>query len=257
MNLTENQHCYACDSPATGREHVPPKCLFPTELNKNYRKNLVTVPSCDTHNTSKSDDDEFLLASLAGIIGCNNVGLAHKFTKVNRAIRRTRGKVLEKALKEQSVEWYQMDTGEVFDVTWGKPDIERLSRCFSLIGKGLYYNAYGERFKGNVNCEIAYISINDGGRMGFRQFVVDEMNTELSKSQIKGDNPAVFQWSLGPLDASGACCGKMIFYGNLEVYLGFIPEIFSGVEFVSLYEIAKDVSKPVFLKKGNRRYRIN
>jgi hypothetical protein len=257
MNLKDKQQCYACGSPATGREHVPPKCLFPTELNKDYRKNLVTVPSCDTHNTSKSDDDEFLLASLAGIIGCNNIGLTHKFTKVNRAIRRTGGKLLEKALKEQRVEWYQVETGEVFDVTWGKPDIERLSRCFSLIGKGLYHYDHGERFTGNVNCEIVYISINDSGRMGFRQFVVDEIKAELAKSPIKGDNPAVFQWSLGPLDASGACCGKMIFYGTLEVYLGFIPEVFSDVQIVSLYEIARDISKPVFIKKGNRKYRIN
>jgi hypothetical protein len=257
MSLEEKPQCYACESPATGREHVPPRCLFPTELGSDFRKNLITVPSCDEHNTAKSDDDEFLLASLAGIIGCNDVGMAHKFTKVNRAIRRTGGKLLQKALKEQRVEWYKLGDGMIVDVTWGKLDIERLSRCFSLIGLGLYRAEYGKSFRGRVKCEIAYAPLHDRGRMGFREFIVDEMNAELASSPIKGDNPAVFQWVIGPLDPSGACCGMMIFYGNLEVYLGFIPEKFSNAEFVSPHDVARDIRKPVYIWKNGRCYRVN
>jgi len=85
MSSKISDSCYACDSSPISREHVPPKCLFPTELGKNLRKDLITVPSCEVHNGKKSDDDEFLLASLAGIVGCNNIGMLHKFTKVDRA----------------------------------------------------------------------------------------------------------------------------------------------------------------------------
>jgi hypothetical protein len=44
--------CYWCGKKATLMEHVPPKCLFPEEkdvmdiLNKSFRNNLITVPSC-------------------------------------------------------------------------------------------------------------------------------------------------------------------------------------------------------------------
>jgi hypothetical protein len=48
--------CYMCDQPATSKEHVPPRCLFP----KGQRDRLITVPSCDTHNREKSQDDEYL-----------------------------------------------------------------------------------------------------------------------------------------------------------------------------------------------------
>ena len=51
--------CYMCDSIATTREHVPPKCLFPEKKDIGddiYRQNLITVPSCDKHNTSKSQE---------------------------------------------------------------------------------------------------------------------------------------------------------------------------------------------------------
>jgi hypothetical protein len=96
--MTEKQPeiCYACNNIATSREHVPPKCLFPTELGINLRKALITVPSCEVHNGKKSDDDEFLLASLAGIIGCNDIGLLHKLTKVDRANKRSGGRLLNK-----------------------------------------------------------------------------------------------------------------------------------------------------------------
>lgn len=61
--------CYMCVSPATSREHVPPLCLFPESKDvggKDYRRNLITVPSCDEHNSKKESDDEFLMVSLAG-----------------------------------------------------------------------------------------------------------------------------------------------------------------------------------------------
>lgn len=53
-----------CDRLACSREHVPPRNLFPKEKDirrENYRKNLITVPSCELHNAAKSHDDEFLM----------------------------------------------------------------------------------------------------------------------------------------------------------------------------------------------------
>lgn len=60
LNLKKDELCYWCGKLATSREHVPPESLFPENKdikmisNYSYRYNLITVPSCDEHNMSKS-----------------------------------------------------------------------------------------------------------------------------------------------------------------------------------------------------------
>lgn len=72
--------CYWCSAPASTREHVPPKCIFPEPIDvadgTNYRGQLLTVPSCPIHNLAKSTDDEYLLCVLAMNILNNSVGHA-------------------------------------------------------------------------------------------------------------------------------------------------------------------------------------
>ena len=72
-----------CDSSARSREHVPPRNLFPEAHESggvDYRINLITVPSCDAHNSAKSKDDEFLMLvsaeSLEAILSGTCVGSA-------------------------------------------------------------------------------------------------------------------------------------------------------------------------------------
>lgn len=97
--------CYLCGEKATTKEHVPPKCLFPEkkDINSNidYRKNLITVPSCETHNNSYSKDDEFLMVCLAGLLGNNSVGYEHQKGKVTRALKRRSSKLLNSTLKNR------------------------------------------------------------------------------------------------------------------------------------------------------------
>jgi hypothetical protein len=52
---TETDICYFCGAPATGSDHLPPDNTFPDPK----PPNLITVPSCDTHNTKQSRDDEY------------------------------------------------------------------------------------------------------------------------------------------------------------------------------------------------------
>ena len=81
--------CYVCDSPSTSVEHVHPLCLFPETKDwkfSSFRKHLITVPSCDLHNSKKSKDDEFLMITLASIFGINGIGILHLATKVSRSI---------------------------------------------------------------------------------------------------------------------------------------------------------------------------
>lgn len=84
---------------ATSREHVPPKNLFPEARDfpgRDFRQQLITVPSCDIHNLAKSQDDEFLMVCLAGLVGNNSIGYRHNMGKVDRTVRRSAGRLLHK-----------------------------------------------------------------------------------------------------------------------------------------------------------------
>ena len=74
-----------CSEPATSREHVPPSCFFP-EKNE-FRKNLITVPSCDKHNLVKSGDDEYLFAVISSHLESNQIA-RDQFKKTIKAINR-------------------------------------------------------------------------------------------------------------------------------------------------------------------------
>ncbi len=58
-NRRDFSHCAYCGQPATSRDHVPPKCIFPSG-----RENLITVPACSLHNMHRSKLDELLLQFL-------------------------------------------------------------------------------------------------------------------------------------------------------------------------------------------------
>ena len=79
-----------CSQPATSKEHAPPKCLFPEqkdlEPGQDLRVNLIKVPSCDKHNTEKSDNDVYLLYALVGNVLATSTAKAHFATKVMRSI---------------------------------------------------------------------------------------------------------------------------------------------------------------------------
>ena len=88
--LEMSDSCYICSAEATSREHVPPKCLFPEYKDvpdRDFRRNLISVPSCDTHNSSKSQDDEYLLFILISHYENNAVAKEQFSTKIVRALK--------------------------------------------------------------------------------------------------------------------------------------------------------------------------
>jgi hypothetical protein len=87
-----------------------------------------------------------------------------------------------------------------------------------LIGRGLHYHHYKERFEGRVVIEIVYIPLKDEGRMGYRELVVDEMEKELSGTKIEGNNPAVFQWTLGQKIRQVQVVAKCFFTGTYPYF---------------------------------------
>ena len=227
--MTDAQ-CYRCEDPATGREHVPPRCIFPESKDlpgENLRKELITVPSCDKHNLGKSKDDEFLMVSLAGIIGNNSIGYRHRRTKVTRAIKRSSGKLLDAVFTQRQQFVEPIARNAFIDVIWGTPDHARLIKCFEHIAYGIYYSYFGERFKGDVRVHLGFLRYSDENAAAFNDFVVHRAAIDLEAVENIGKNASVFCYQFTEPDQFGLRLLRLRFYGGVDIYVAFIG---SGVQ---------------------------
>jgi hypothetical protein len=221
-------HCYRCDSVATSREHVPPRNLFPETRETagvDHRINLITVPSCDAHNSAKSNDDEFMMVSLAGIIGNNSVGYSHRLGKVNRAILASANHLLDQVLLEkQDVHRVKVTDNQFIEVIWGTPDVVRLNRCFEHIAFGLHRHHFKRSFRGSVKVLLGYLIEREHNKRQFVRWVQDRAELDLLGKPRLGSNPAVFYYQVSEPDQFGLYLIRLCFYGGLMVYTAFTPE---------------------------------
>jgi hypothetical protein len=222
-----DETCYMCSAPAVSREHVPPKCLFPEAKDiggLNLRNELITVPSCAAHNSGKSCDDEFLMMSLAGIVGNNSIGYRHWTGKVDRALRRSSYRVLNSSiLKPQRMERLVVRENHFIDVIWGTPDLPRLLRCFDQVLRGLYFHDFGQRFDGKVQLIPAFIKHEPGQAHTWQKFIEARCLYEADSMPRIGGNPEVFYYQRFPTDEFGLIAYRLCLYGGVDVYACLIP----------------------------------
>jgi hypothetical protein len=219
--------CYMCANRATSREHVPPRNLFPEIADsngKNHRVNLITVASCAEHNSSKSHDDEFLMVSLAGIIGNNSIGYAHKLGKVDRAIKLSANRLLNEVLLEKKeIHQIELDSGKFLEVIWGTPDIKRLEKCFEHIAHGLHQHHFKNRFIGKINTLLGYLSHHDHNAKTWARFIRDRAEIDLKDKPKLGSNQEIFFYQVTDADQFGIYLMRLCFYGGLDIYISFTP----------------------------------
>ncbi len=124
--------CYACDSEAAAREHVPPRCFFPADR----RSSLDTVPSCPKHNNDQSKDVEYVRNVLVSFQQVNGVGLS-LWEKARRSFERS-PRLFNRTFREL---WpVQTPVGEtgVFRV-----DLSRLKEIMRGIARAVHYKNTG------------------------------------------------------------------------------------------------------------------
>lgn len=220
--------CYMCERPGTTDEHVPPRAIFPSAKDmggENHRVGLITVPSCPLHNTAKSDDDEFLMVSLAGIAGNNSIGYRHKLTKVDRAIRRSSFRLLEKIIvKKHRIIKVKIADNQFLKIIWGTPDAERLKRCFDRIVRGLHYDYFGSRLLGETRVMLGYLFHANPSAKNFNQFISRKVEMELLDKSKHGQNPDVFYYQVTEPDQFGLLLFRLCFYGGVNVYVAVLPK---------------------------------
>ena len=144
-----------CDAAATSVEHVPPRCLFPEQKDLSsgvdLRKQLITVPSCDVHNSSKSKDDEYLLYALSMNIPNNQTASDHFSSKILRAIQRNPSVIKKFTEKQIPVKVEDTQTGEIHETLALQVDRQRLENALIMIGRALYFHHFKTRWKAGVS----------------------------------------------------------------------------------------------------------
>lgn len=146
--------CYFCGSPATSRDHLPPKTMFddpkPT--------NLVTLPSCDQHNSQQSKDDEYFSVIIKTASASNPVaeklilgGVVKRFLK--------RPALLHSLLQKSR----QVELRTSSGIIVGKaPAIEydrsRITNVVERITRGFFFTICGSRLP--RDCRVQVFPIN-------------------------------------------------------------------------------------------------
>lgn len=156
-----SETCYWCGKPKTSREHVPPKCVFPKLKDAphlgNQRQQLIRVPSCDLHNSEKSGDDEYLMCILSVNILNNDIAETHVRSKILRALRRSPGLMAACFGTNQKIA-VSKDGGKNLEHTAAvQIDDNRLERCLEHMARALFYEKYGRRHDGYVQCTPEFV----------------------------------------------------------------------------------------------------
>lgn len=216
------KYCYWCGKQATSMEHIPPKCLFPEKkdveaiLNKSYRNNLITVPSCDEHNLRKSHNDEYLMVHLASVVGNNSLAYLHTQTKVKRSLEYNRNLI---DIERKGI---IANRSSIFPVLIVNADSSKLIHSFESIARGLYYHEFHKVFKGKVtiiSTLLKHPEYPDASVFIDESLHLIKREQKYWLSEVKGNNPEVFTYQISPTDDLGTFTIFLKFYESIEVYI--------------------------------------
>lgn len=214
-----------CEEFANTVEHAPPRCIFPESKDLaeglNFRKNLITVPSCEKHNTSKSRDDEYLLHVLAASITSSPIGLAQFLTKVRRALERRpvlAGALIPGEIPVMRFVPHTRTLEEGFPID---ADGARIDNVISSCARALFLHETGSKFFGRVKVIAPFMSYRDvstDNALGEALALAKEYLSSIG-APAKGDNGEVFfyKFARGPATAVMLLC----FYGGTEFLVQF------------------------------------
>lgn len=209
--------CYMCDQSEISREHAPPACFFPEAkvVGKNLRKNLITVPSCDAHNSQKSKDDEFMRAIiLMQSVDTSPAGQKHFFGKFMRGAQR-RPEAYKSFFKSQGT----VDGGkkQAFRL-----DRKRFDECARHVVRALAFHEAKAKLvvPMSITSPNFYSAIQDDKVVPHKptKKIVAATQFFLQGEPVQGDNPEIFCYRIRFDVAESMCCFAGLFYGFFELY---------------------------------------
>lgn len=188
---------------------------------RDYRKGLIKVPSCETHNTEKSLEDEYLLYVLVMSLSSNDLAKSQFLTKIHRAIER-RPKLLERLLlKFQEVVVHDTVNDAWYKTIAIQPEGHRLVGIFTCIAKALYFHEKACPWLGRVNVWSEFmLSIEDLAQNERQHWLEQQLNALLSDVPFKGENADVFSYQFVEVESKSFV--RLHFYGSTRVSAAYV-----------------------------------
>jgi hypothetical protein len=219
-----------CDKPAEGVEHVPPRCLFPEKKDLpegvDLRKQLITVPACDLHNTSKSQDDEYLLYLLVINLPANETAKNQFLTKIMRSIERNPGLIKKIMANPHPVVAVDKETGQAHHTVAVNIDDARLDTALDHIARALYFHHFKAQWLGNVRTQPDFLlssldPVNGQERNKLGEYMVAAADQLFADKEFHGANPDVFKYQVLEGNENVHMLMRLHFYNGCRVSVFF------------------------------------
>jgi hypothetical protein len=210
--------CYACDAAPVSDEHAPPKCLFPESKDvddgTDYRRNLITVPSCETHNLRLSKDDEYFMVVCAVHFENNAVAVSHFGTKILRALKRSPA-FSARALRDLRPATVLGQPSSAFTV-----DRRRICEVLDKTGRALSFHHLGQKQTGPSEVVAFAFGLDDEQTVPGLPFLEEAAKALFADVPKHGDNPDVFYYQVHR-DRRGGVSFLLTFYGGFLAVVRF------------------------------------
>lgn len=226
ISMKENLTCYMCSKPATTKEHVPPKCFFPSTKDGKFRNKLITVPSCKEHNNDTSAADE-LINLLLYIVTENDKNEAcsaqtQKLMDFNSKNGERKKSLINKLIANNPKivnlsERFKNKSGITLSFEY-LPLRPTLISTFNKISCGVYFYTTGKKLVGRhhvIDCIGRYQNfINNMDRMERKQLFIKTLNH--FNVQFEGSNPQVFKYRFYENDKR--IFFQFVIYEKIEIF---------------------------------------
>jgi hypothetical protein len=207
-----------CALPAASREHVPHQCFFPEQKDigkgRDYRQNLLTVPSCDLHNSEKSKDDEYLQFVITIHFENNPIAQKQFSTKIMRAVRRKPS--MYNFIKENIPVAINGLPSLAFTI-----DRDRFDKEIDHITRALYYLHHKLKISLPIivhTPDLFMVNQPTAKDVNQRMQEIDKMTIDALTSQpIHGENPEIFSYQFLDLEEILSFVVRMVFYSGFVV----------------------------------------
>lgn len=209
--------CYMCAQTSTSREHVPPKCVFPEQkdtLGRDYRKGLITIPSCDLHNSQKSKDDEYLMMVLTSYFNNNQAAETQIKSKIARAWAKNPvfATTVVKNLRTVSLEGEEKHAYEV--------DTPRFNKSLEWAANGLHFHVTGTQANPPykvISYPLFQLDGPEGNEVNLGRANILAMADQLFLGQPRtGENQEIFWHQVSP-HVEGRGIVRMCFFESFQV----------------------------------------
>jgi hypothetical protein len=216
-----------CASLASSKEHVPPICFFPEHKGlppgKDYRKNLITVPSCDLHNSRKSEDDQYLLFVIASYYETNLVAQQHFSKNILPAIKER-----PMLIKIFSREYFPVTVNGLPTIAY-KVDKNRFNNSIDHIARAIYFHHFRQKMLEPISI-VQLAELSSGKNEDFlRNYLRQELkfkDFQMAPTLPKyGQNQEIFYYQVIEDKRNKKDILRLVFYEGFVAiaYPSFLP----------------------------------